>query len=144
MQGEGEEDMLTKKDINDFIAAASTLDNLDWKDPYNGNMEMLSFAFGFTYVILRVRKFNLKAGERSVWSKSVYAKINRTEKKWDQLSRLFLNSFKEASHNIDYDEKKILHLANYVLSNIPRMGELTKEEQEALELGLAYYEESKI
>lgn len=132
--------MLDKKDINDFLTAASALDNPDWKDPYNGNMEMLSFAFGFTYVILRVRKFNLKAGERSVWSKSVYAKINRTERKWNQLSRLFLNGFRETTYNVDYSEKKILNLLSYIFLNIPKEGELTKEEQAALELGLAYCE----
>lgn len=49
-----------------------------------------------------------------------------------------LNCFKEASHKIYYDETQFRHLLSYMFLCIPRKGELTQGEKEALTLGLMY------
>ena len=127
---------LTSEEIKKFLEAAAE-NNKDWKDPYVDNKEMVAFAVGLIYVELVARKNGWNKSKNRV-RMSPYGKINSIEWKWDRLSSLMLNCFKEASHEIYYDETQFRHLFSYMFLSIPREGELTQGEKEALTLGLMY------
>lgn len=47
---------LTSEEIKKFLEAAATENNMDWKDPYTDNKEMVAFVVGLIYVELIARK----------------------------------------------------------------------------------------